>query len=325
MSVGRQAAIWAAVALSASIYSVPLQQWLNSFNQSDFLFLRFEELQEDLPGMMDRVFKHIGLSRVEIPDTKARNARSHYDALDKDALPVKVLRKLLAPYNKALSRLLNDEKWHESWSYETDSPLSKSSLSRQQHRFAYVWIVGGVNYEDPAPHQAYLYNILVSASVLREQGSMTDIVVYIQISNKSKATTLTEEEIRWLQHFDIELRYLEKSSLENFATINMQKTIILNMTEYDRVLYLDTDVTVLGNVDYLFVESMKGRIQGNLAVPAQKAPLNGGFIMVTPGLYGEAQQHIAKKFQHFFGSKTAKNNGPVASSLSSVPAATKPI
>ena len=174
---------------------------------------------------------------------------------------------------------------------------------------AYVFILGGVGYDDPSLHRSFLYNILISASVLRERGTMADLVLYVQVSSSSPANSLIPEEERWLRFFDVDIRYLKKANRESIQAINMAKPIIFNMTEYSRVLFLDGDVLVLGNLDYLFEKSLSGTFRGNVMVPGKMAPMNGGFALITPGNFSEIKNLVSSKFGDNVGRSMDKYAG----------------
>lgn len=56
----------------------------------------------------------------------------------------------------------------------------------------------------------------------------------------------------------------------------------LTLTQYSRVLYLDTDITPLKNLDYLFHWSLTGIIRSNFFVSTFGDPMNGGLILMKP-------------------------------------------
>jgi hypothetical protein len=69
----------------------------------------------------------------------------------------------------------------------------------------------------------------------------------------------------------------------------MNKAIILNATEYTRVLHLDCDVIPLASIEYIFDLSMKGIFKENMIIATMALPMNAGFFMVTPSEEGFQQ------------------------------------
>lgn len=179
--------------------------------------------------------------------------------------------------------------FHRVLSLNHDATSAKQLLTKAaeifgpHERCAYAFVIGGVNPERPN-HRGYIYNILVSARVLRESGSQLDIVVLFQVSSKTKATTISEEEQQWLDAVGVRVQYIEKNPNENFMEITMAKFHILNMTEYQRVLFLDGDVTPLGNLDYFFRLSLDGTLKKNIIVAGKRIAACAGFFMLTPRL-----------------------------------------
>ena len=157
-------------------------------------------------------------------------------------------------------------------------------LNATKSPYAYVFIAGGCNPEKPETYQGYLYNILIAASILREQGSTSDIVAIIQITNKSNATSLPSHEESWLQSAGVRVRYMPKQPDENFFTVQMSKFQILNMTEYRRVMFLDCDVMPMANLDYFFhlSDGPNPLLKPNVILAGNNVPFNGGYFMFEP-------------------------------------------
>ena len=117
--------------------------------------------------------------------------------------------------------------------------------------YAYVFVMGGVNEQD-GRYLGMFYNILIAAYILDKEGSSADIVVYVQMSSNSTLTELPPENTRLLQQLHVKIKYLPKPLMENFHQIIMQKMVVLDLVEYRRVLFLDTDVMPFCNLDYVF-------------------------------------------------------------------------
>ena len=158
-----------------------------------------------------------------------------------------------------------------------------TTLSRSSP-YAYAFLLVGCNPANPS-YLGFLFNILVSAQILREQGSQADIVVMVRMSGHSNATKLPPHQIAWLDTMGVKIRYVPKRLKEHFMESQMIKFRILQLVQYRRVLYLDSDVMPLCNLDYIFKLSDGDRpiIKENLVVAWTGEPANGGFFMLEPG------------------------------------------
>ena len=165
---------------------------------------------------------------------------------------------------------------------ETTALKSNSMEKPANHStYAYAYAIGGCNPEIPN-HRGYLFDILVSTRILRDEGSREDVVVFVQMSSKTNATALSAEETRWLTDMGVRIQYIPKSASENFVEIQLEKFRILSLTEYKRVLFMDGDVMPIGNLDYIFQLSEKGHFKENFVVSGHNEPANGGFFMLAP-------------------------------------------
>jgi alpha-N-acetylglucosamine transferase len=52
---------------------------------------------------------------------------------------------------------------------------------------------------------------------------------------------------------------------------------VYSMTEHQRVLYLDSDILPMANLDYLFALSMRGVLKPNFLISGVYQLANGGF------------------------------------------------
>jgi hypothetical protein len=137
----------------------------------------------------------------------------------------------------------------------------------------------------------FVYNILVAARILKEQGSTADIVVFFQLSNSYKRTdTLPEQDLQALSGLEVHIRYIPQSEQESFDDTVMDKFRILQLTQYRPVLLLDGDAMPLANLNYLFQRSDDNKfgpgnstLKANVVVASPMEPANAGFFMLTPG------------------------------------------
>lgn len=148
--------------------------------------------------------------------------------------------------------------------------------------FAYAFVIGGCDLERKR-YLGYVYNILVSTRILREEGSTADVVAYFQVSYASPRDTLPAEDVRLLSALGVRIKHIPKMRGESFYEIVLSKFRILSLTEYERVLLMDGDVMPLTNIDYLFELSANGTLKENVVVAGNMEPANAGFFLVAPG------------------------------------------
>ncbi len=161
-----------------------------------------------------------------------------------DELPVP-LKSKAEPESKSSSSIVDSVKDH---THEIDTNISTSAPSSP---YAYVWIIGGIH-EDQISFKGFLWDVLISASLLRNQGSTADFWLFARLSTDSKRETMLEEDERLLHAMGIRIKYLEKPQRESFGQIVNDKFLTINMTDYKRVMFLDADIIPLTNMDYYF-------------------------------------------------------------------------
>jgi hypothetical protein len=128
---------------------------------------------------------------------------------------------------------------------------STSTTSTPSSPYAYVWIIGAIH-EDSMSYVGFLWDVLISASLLRKQGSTADFWLFARLSPGSKRDTMLEEHERLLSAMGIHIKYLEKPQRESFGQLVFDKFLTINMTDYKRVMFLDADIIPLTNMDYYF-------------------------------------------------------------------------
>ncbi len=155
------------------------------------------------------------------------------------------------------------------------------SSQQQQQKYAYAFLMAGCDSSNPT-YMGFLFNIIVSAHILRKCGSTSDIIVLARMATKSNETTLPEDVENMLHVSNIILRYLPKVKEDNFYSAMMDKFVILDLVQYDRVLFLDADVMPLCNLDYMFHLSKNSSLRENVVLAFKSSPANGGFFMLAP-------------------------------------------
>jgi hypothetical protein len=162
-------------------------------------------------------------------------------------------------------------------------------------RFAYAVLVAGC---DPATsnYRAFIYNVLVSAHILRTSGSTADFIVMVRIKRDSNHTKLPDDEEILLQRAGVVVHYLPRVKNDNFYSAMLAKFAILELTQYDRILFMDADVIALCNLDYLFDASMSGILRENIVLAWQSEPASGGFFMLQPGQKHQLDAIIKRQY-----------------------------
>lgn len=128
----------------------------------------------------------------------------------------------------------------------------------------------------------YVLNILVAKSMLDQHGFQGDLVCMIRMSShETNATRLVREE-EWLRRAGVVVKYLPTLKVDNFALAQLDKFRVLELAEYDRVLYLDSDAIPLCNLDYVFEASLSGYLSEYVAMGQVASPATGSIFLVTP-------------------------------------------
>ena len=199
---------------------------------------------------------------------------------------------------------------HNTSNHSTHEEIS--ALSRNV--YAYAFLVGNVH-ESRMEYRGSLYNILISAQLLRDFGSAADIVVMWQNSADSKLTQIPVEDARLMEALNIHVILLPTPAVESLPHLIFEKFRVLELLEYRRVIYLDSDIMPMNALDYLFHLSDPSHtstptiLQPNLMRATEGEPANVGFFMVQPYAGGwnriqailERQREAGKNlsFPHF--------------------------
>jgi hypothetical protein len=122
---------------------------------------------------------------------------------------------------------------------ETDRRKDGSATATS--KFAYAFVIGGCDPDNPR-YVNYIYDILISTYIQRQDGSTADVIVLFQMSYESKHDELTTEDVRLLNSMRISFQYIPKSADESFYNIMLDKFRVLDLTQYSRILFLDGDV-----------------------------------------------------------------------------------
>jgi hypothetical protein len=175
--------------------------------------------------------------------------------------------------------------------------ISDKNDANSSSPYAYAFVMGGVD-EQSGHYLGMFYNILIAAYILDKEGSTADVVAYVQMSANSTLSELPEDNTRLLEHLGVKIRYLPKPKVENFHQIIMQKMVILELVQYRRVLFLDTDVMPLCNLDYVFhlSDGPEPILKDNLIIALSGSP---GMIAVWQGkLYTRRTSNVVRNLTH---------------------------
>jgi hypothetical protein len=180
--------------------------------------------------------------------------------------------------------------------------IQQHNKLRPRRKWAYVFLLAGVNLDQPSRYLGYVYNTLVAAHILQTSGSQADIIFMIEMAAAKDGRapkTLLDEEVRLLSALNVQIRYLPAfSKQQSFYTTEMQKFRVLELIEYSRVLYLDADVLPFCNLDYIFelsepiitnAEKDEPLLKENIVIAWNSNCANGGYFMLQPGR-GEWEQ-----------------------------------
>lgn len=106
-----------------------------------------------------------------------------------------------------------------------------SLLKGDERKFAYAFLLGGAMSDKPgSDHRGGLYSVVVAAYNLRRHNSTADVVLMVQMSARSNATRLPEQQAEVLRRMDIDVMYLPKYAdpkFEKFYNLMLEKFRIL--------------------------------------------------------------------------------------------------
>jgi hypothetical protein len=193
----------------------------------------------------------------------------------------------------------------------TTTTTTKSSTTSQ---FAYAFLISGCDPLAPLTYRPYLWNILVATKNLRQprghtnNDHPTDVIVMVQFQQNTTTSTLPLSDVQWLELYDnIKIHYVPPLLKSNFYTAQFAKFHILELTQYDRVLYLDADVMPLCALDYIFMLSStvtdnkhqigQPLLQPNVVLAWVTEPAHRGWFLLQPfpGAYQQLQDMIQRR------------------------------
>lgn len=210
---------------------------------------------------------------------KRRTSVAQNSPKSEDASRVKTMEKRLNAVKAEL--VIMKEKYKILTEAEAIKPNASPS-DKKQH--AYAFLMAGCDPSKPNTFMGYVYNILVAAYILSLSGSTSDVVVMVRISAGSQGTKLPPDVEEYFHDSNVLVKYLPKPIVDNFYSATMDKFEILDLVQYSRVLFLDSDIMPFCNLDYLFhlSEGPNAVLQENLVFAWRNEPANGGIFMLKP-------------------------------------------
>ena len=152
--------------------------------------------------------------------------------------------------------------------------------------YAYAFLVGGADPAVPESYLPYFYNIAIATKILREKGSKADVIVLYQNKRGIKATHLPRNHMKMLFQLGVNVYTIPETTgttSESFYRTQMDKFRILGLTQYRKIMYLDTDVMPTGNLDKVFELSDNGTLMENIIFRGDNVPARGAHFVLTPG------------------------------------------
>jgi len=169
--------------------------------------------------------------------------------------------------------------------------------------YAYLWIVGGIH-EDKPSYKGFIWDVLISASILRKQGSKADFWLYYRLSPDSSLDIMPSELLDFLNASGIRVKQLPKPEVESFGQLVFDKFLTFNMTDYKRVMFLDADTIPMTNLDYYFHLSdpaytdLPTVLKPNFIVATLAEPCNTAMFFVEPSSDTFMKYHETVRLQH---------------------------
>jgi len=182
-------------------------------------------------------------------------------------------------------------------------PATASAKLPRRSQYAYAWVLGGIH-EDKPSYKGFVWTILISANILRREGSEADFWVYARLSPNSTLYDLPDEDTRLFRALDVNVVPLDKPKKESFAQLVYDKFLTINMTDYKRVMFLDGDMMPMMNLDFYFhlsdpdYQDLPTLLKPNFIMATRGEPCNTGMFMVEPSQQNFEQYLDIVRRQH---------------------------
>jgi len=181
-----------------------------------------------------------------------------------------------------------------------DTPQTAMPQQKKEGKYAVAFVVAGCSWKEWNEMDScfpYVLNAIVAAHVLRKFQSSVDVILKVRMAASSNETSFAEmsPEIEdLLSKAGVKLSYLPKVRRDNFGTSSIEFFRILEMVEYDRVLFMDSDSYPICNIERHFDLSFNGFLDETIAFQGGAAPISACALMVTPklGAFGQVMDII---------------------------------
>jgi hypothetical protein len=162
--------------------------------------------------------------------------------------------------------------------------------------YAYVFAIWRLDPDSPS-YKGYFANILVATRLLRLHGSKADFVAIIKLHYDSSHQALPLGDLQLLGGMGIRIHYLPKEETDlhlNIYGTMFHKFTVFNLTEYRQVMYLDSDIMPMNNLDYLMEQADHGFLKPTVVIASNREPSTGGMMIVRPNatVYKDIQRII---------------------------------
>lgn len=173
--------------------------------------------------------------------------------------------------------------------------------SKKQGKFAYAYTIAGCDNQDSCV--GYILNALVAARILSHYNSTSDVVFLVRMASWINETRLPSEQEEWLTKAGVKLVYVPKLRVDSFPTATLEKFRTLELLQYDRVRFFDSDLIPLCSLDHEFQDSFEGPLQGFVGIRGGVAPITACSFIVTP------QPGLFERTMDLIRSTRQRNNG----------------
>ena len=167
-------------------------------------------------------------------------------------------------------------------------------------RYAYAYVIWRVDSNDHTKYAKYLANILVAAKLFRKLGMRHDILLLVKMredapNDQSGPNFLrpTNSSLKLKMNEEYDLKRLSVQVIYTNGLIGdhknpyigmMNKFVLWNLTQYQRILFFDGDAIPLFNLDYLLELSDEGIFHPTVVMAGPNEPAQGGLFVLQPSL-----------------------------------------
>jgi hypothetical protein len=113
----------------------------------------------------------------------------------------------------------------------------------------------------------------------------------VRMAASCEHSRLSLQQEEWLKKAGVKLAYIPSAQVDSFGTAVLEKFRVFEMTEHDRLLFLDGDSIPLCDLEYLFQASYQpdGYHSDNVLTSGSAAPVTACAFLVTPhdGLFDQ--------------------------------------